>query len=102
MYRLEITTDDSERLIFTEELETWHDVKEEIDYFRSLEFYNIFLRVYKKNKYNELDYIGEFYNIQPITREQKKIKKLKLSTKIIIIEILLFPFMLLKEILKEY
>lgn len=100
MYRLEITTDDSERLIFTEDLETWNDVKEEIDFFRSLEFYNIFLRVYKKNKYNELDYIGEFYNITPITREQKKIKKLKLSTKIIIIEILLFPFMLLKEILK--
>lgn len=102
MYRLEITTNDKiETLVFSEELDTWEEVKEEIDFFRSLHFDNISLMIYKENKEKELDYLGEFYNIEP--REQKRItkKKIKTSTKIIILEILLFPFMLLKEIIKE-
>ena len=102
MYKLEITTADNiEKLIFSEELDTWEEVKEEIDFFRELQLVNINLMIYKENKEKELDYLGEFYNIQPREKEQKTKKKIKTSTKIMILEILLFPFMLLKEIIKE-
>lgn len=102
MYKLEITTNDKiETLVFSEELDTWKEVKEEIDYFKELKLVNINLMIYKENKEKELDYLGEFYNIQPREKEQKTKKKLKTSTKIMILEILLFPFMLLKEIIKE-
>lgn len=101
MYKLEITTNDkNELLIFSEELKTWEEVKEEIDFFRSLHFDNINLMIYKENKEKELDYLGEFYNIEPREKEQIK-KKIETSTKIMILEILLFPLMLLKEIIKE-
>lgn len=101
MYKLEITTNDkNELLIFSEELKTWKEVKKEINFFRSLHFDNINLMLYKENKEKELDYLGEFYNITPREKEQIK-KKIKTSTKIMILEILLFPLMLLKEIIKE-
>lgn len=102
MYRLEITTNDkNETLVFSEELDTWKEVKEEIDYFKDLKLVNVNLMIFKENKEKELDYLGEFYNIEP--REQKRItkNKIKTSTKIVILELLLFPFMLLKEIIKE-
>lgn len=102
MYKLEITTNDQrETLIFSEKIETWEEVKKEIDYFKKLRFENIYLMIYKENKENELDYLGEFYNIE--SKEQYLIKKKKnnLTNKIIILEILLFPIMLIKEIIKE-
>ena len=102
MYKLEITTNDNkELLLFEEYLDTWKEVKEEIDFFKSIDFDNINLIIYKKSKEKELEYLGEFYHITP--KEQTEIIKNKntLTRKIILLEILLFPIMLLKEILKE-
>ena len=100
MYRLEITTaDDRESLLYTEEIQTWTELTEAIKFYQSLEF-DIAIRVFKGINDN-CKFIGDFTNIKPRQYEKEKIKKLKLSTKIIILEILLFPVMLLKEILKD-
>ena len=101
MYKLEITTADNiEKLSFSNYVNTWEELKEKIDFFKKLQFDNIYLRAYEE-KENDLVYLGEFSKINPKKRETIKNKKIKLSTKILIIELLLFPFMLLKEIIKE-
>lgn len=100
MYKLEITTNDTrETLIFEEYIDTWQELKENIDYFKKLKLQNVYIKAYKEKGQEELDYLGEFSKITPREQEQKK-RKVKASNIIILLEILLFPIMIIKEITK--
>ena len=101
MYKLEITTNDTrETLIFEEYIDTWQELKESIDYFKKLKLQNIYIKAYKEKGQEELDYLGEFSQLETIQRDQTKTRKVKASNIIIILEILLFPIMILKEMTK--
>ena len=100
MYRLEITTADQyEKIIFNDCYNTWIDLKNDIDFFKKLKLENVYIKAYKEQD-DDLLYIGNFTDLESPEKKKYK-KKIKTSTKIIIIEFLLFPFMLLKEILKD-
>lgn len=101
MYKIELTSNDNRETLLKEcYIDTWNDTCKEIKKFQDLNM-NILIRLYNEN----MDCLGNFTNIKQknITPQKKKhFNKIKLSTKIIILECLLFPIILLKEIIKEY
>lgn len=101
MYRLEITTaDQRETLIKIEDHKKENDLTKAINYYKSLKLENIYIQCYEILENNDIIYLGRFDNITP--GDKKTSKKIKISNIIIIIEFLLFPIMLIKEITKRY
>lgn len=102
MYRLEITTaDNRETLLKSKDYKTSDKLTKDLNYYKSLNLDNIYIRCYKL-KNDNIIYLGRFDNITP--PEEKRIKQNKtknISNIIIIIEILLFPIMLIKEVTKR-
>lgn len=104
MYRLEITTaDERETLLYLEDLKTWTAASEKITFFNNLKLDNIFIKLYKIKETDpdlDLEYLGNFTNLETCKRQPEK-KRIKKSNIIIILEIILFPVMLLLDLVNE-
>lgn len=102
MYRLELTaTDKNETLLKTIYADTWEEVKKEINDLQTYKLENIKIMLYKENGTDQLDYLGEFSSIKTKKTIIPKKKKNNLTKGIILLEILLFPFMLINAMIKE-
>lgn len=103
MYRLEITTaDERETLLHADTAKNWDEASYKIDCLNNLKLNNVFIKLYKTREpdQDELDYLGNFTDLKPCKRQQPEKKHIKKSTIIIILEILLFPIILLNETIK--
>ena len=102
MYKIEITThDERETLLYADTAKNWDEASYKIDYLNNLKLNNVFIKLYKTREpdQDDLEYLGNFTDLIPCKRQPEK-KHIKKSTIIIILEILLFPVMLLNETIK--
>lgn len=103
MYKIEITThDERENLLYTDTAKNWDEASYKIGCLNNLKLNNVFIKLYKTREpdQDELDYLGNFTDLKPCTRKPEK-KRIKKSTIIIILEIMLFPVFLLMDIVKK-
>ena len=102
MYKIEITThDERETLLYADTAKNWDEASYKIDCLNDLKLDNVFIKLYKTREtdQDDLEYLGNFTDLKPCTRKPEK-KRIKKSTIIIILEVLLFPIMLLNETIK--
>lgn len=103
MYKIEITThDERETLLCTDTAKNWDEASYKIDCLNNLKLNNVFIKLYKTREpdQNDLEYLGNFTNLKTCKKRKTEKKRIKKSTIIIILEILLFPIILLNETIK--
>lgn len=102
MYKIEITThDERETLLCTDTAKNWDEASHKINYLNNLKLNNVFIKLYKTREpdQDDLEYLGNFTDLKSCKRSMKK-RSIKKSNIIIILEILLFPIILLNETIK--
>jgi len=99
MYKIELTTADSNEYLLKElYCKTWNETREKIKTCQE-NYKNIIIRVYNK----DMIHLGDFTNILIIPQEKKKINYNKIIKTMffIIFLIILFPVMILIETAKR-
>lgn len=102
MYKIEITThDERETLLYADTAKNWDEASYKIDCLNNLKLDNVFIKLYKTKEtdQDDLEYLGNFTDLIPCKRSMKK-RSIKKSNIIIILEILIFPIILLNETIK--
>ena len=102
MYKIEITThDERETLLYADTAKNWDEASYKIDCLNNLKLDNVFIKLYKTREpdQDEIEYLGNFTDLIPCKRSMKK-RSIKKSNIIIILEILIFPIILLNETIK--